>query len=95
MDLEGMPPFPSTRTPGVTPHKSGDNGFSKPLEQFNDMESSKREVLEPIPQPPKRFLIGNLHLIDPNFPIGSLGEIAKEYGPIVKMAMGSKYRYLS
>jgi hypothetical protein len=44
--------------------------------------------MEPVPQPPKRFLIGNLDLIDPSFPIGSLNEIAKEYGPMVKMSMG-------
>jgi hypothetical protein len=56
------------------------------------MVSKESHQLEPIPQPPKRFLIGNLHLIDPAFPIGSLGEIAKEYGPIVKMAMGPMYR---
>jgi hypothetical protein len=88
------PPSPSVGSPGVNPHKSDHSDIGMPSEQFNDMESLKRKGLEPIPQPPKRFLIGNLHLIDPNFPIGSLGEIAKQYGPIVKMAMGPKYHYL-
>lgn len=91
MDLEGMPPFPSTPSQTVHPHKAEDNDINMPLKSVKDMESSEAQGLEPIPQPSKRFLIGNLHLIDPNFPIGSLGEIAKEYGPIVKMAMGAMY----
>lgn len=91
MDLEGMSPLPSTRSQTVHSHKSDDNDVNMPSKKVNDMKSSQAQGLEPIPQPPKRFLIGNLHLIDPNFPIGSLGEIAQEYGPIVKMALGPKY----
>jgi hypothetical protein len=87
MDWEGMP-IPSTPISGVlrSPHTTSD------IDNI-DIMASEESQLEPIPQPPKRFLIGNLHLIDPEFPIGSLGEIAKEYGPIVKMAMGPMYCY--
>jgi hypothetical protein len=86
---EGMPISPISNS-GVlrSPHTTSD---------INDidigMASKESHQLEPIPQPPKRFLIGNLHLIDPEFPIGSFGEIAKEYGPIVKMALGPMYPF--
>jgi len=42
----------------------------------------------PIPQPPKRPVTGNLYLLNPENGLGSLVQVAKEYGPIVKMALG-------
>ena len=45
----------------------------------------------PIPQPPTHFLSGNLPDIDPLSFADSLINLAKLYGPIFKLRMGSRY----
>ena len=69
------------------------NGVFSRLSQILDiiMADKKAAQESPIPLPPERFLIGNLHLIDPAYPIGSFNEIAAEYGPIVKISLGALY----
>jgi len=50
--------------------------------------TKEQDATIPIPQPPKRPLTGNLYLLNPENGLGSLVQVAKEYGPIVKMALG-------
>lgn len=44
----------------------------------------------PIPQPPTHFLAGNLPDIDPSSFADSLIHLAKLYGPIFKLRLGSR-----
>lgn len=41
--------------------------------------------LEPIPQPPKAPLVGNLGDVDVKFPLDSMVNLANKYGPIFKL----------
>ena len=43
--------------------------------------------LQPIPHPPGRLFVGNLFDLDPNHPMESLMELAREYGPIFRLEM--------
>lgn len=48
---------------------------------LQDMESK----IEPIPQPSKAPIVGNLGDIDVNFPLDSMVKLANKYGPIFKL----------
>ncbi|KAK8033991.1 Bifunctional P-450:NADPH-P450 reductase [Apiospora rasikravindrae] len=43
--------------------------------------------LEPIPQPPKAPLVGNLGDVDVKFPLDSMVTLANKYGPIFKLSL--------
>ncbi|KAK8065181.1 Bifunctional P-450:NADPH-P450 reductase [Apiospora hydei] len=43
--------------------------------------------LEPIPQPPKAPLVGNLGDVDVKFPLDSMASLADKYGPIFKLSL--------
>jgi cytochrome P450/NADPH-cytochrome P450 reductase len=48
-------------------------------------EQPTHENLEPIPQPPGKFLVGNLPDIEGEVPILELMRLAREYGPIYQL----------
>ncbi|KAK8079221.1 Bifunctional P-450:NADPH-P450 reductase [Apiospora phragmitis] len=43
--------------------------------------------IEPIPQPPKAPLVGNLGDVDVKFPLDSMVNLANKYGPIFKLSL--------
>lgn len=52
--------------------------------------AKKSEDEQPIPQPPPKFLLGNLGDIDPENRMASLTKLFKLYGPIYKLNLGGK-----
>ncbi|KAK8059172.1 Bifunctional P-450:NADPH-P450 reductase [Apiospora saccharicola] len=48
--------------------------------------ASNNNKLEPIPQPPKAPLVGNLGDVDVKFPLDSMANLANKYGPIFKLS---------
>lgn len=44
------------------------------------------ETTVPIPGPPGLPIVGNVGDIDPNFPLGSMNNMAETYGPSKKTA---------
>jgi cytochrome P450 / NADPH-cytochrome P450 reductase len=49
-----------------------------------------RNILDPIPQPPKTFLIGNLLALGATTPVQDLMKLARQYGPIYWLDMRGK-----
>jgi len=48
-------------------------------------EKSAENTLVTIPQPPTRWVVGNVGEIDPKLPISSIWRLADLYGPIYKL----------
>ncbi|KAK4188550.1 cytochrome P450 [Podospora australis] len=55
---------------------------TKPEKEATPRTSAEIGEGEPIPQPPERWLTGNLGELDPTFAVGSFWKLAEIYGPI-------------
>jgi cytochrome P450 / NADPH-cytochrome P450 reductase len=43
---------------------------------------ASRNILDPIPHPPKNFLVGNLLSLGATTPVQDMMKLARNYGPI-------------
>src|SRR3954471_7449983 len=62
--------------PGHTAKSTGDHPHMKAASQ-----------LEPIPHPPGHLLVGNLFDLDTSDLLGSLADLARQYGPIYQLQL--------
>ena len=49
-----------------------------------------RNILDPIPHPPKTFLVGNLLALGATTPVQDMMKLARQYGPIYWLDMMGK-----
>lgn len=61
------------------------NNTSSSSEDRDPSNNNMAPRLEPIPQPPKAPLVGNLGDVDVKLPLDSLVNLADKYGPIFKL----------